>query len=345
MQRPVMDPTFVDLTQPKKRRMRIWHWIVNTLVKIARWFGRSLMSNPLAVRKPEEPQDSIVKVLVRMAISWAIFLPALTALLAAGFVAVGTHPAPPAVLLDPNCQGCYFDSITFSSEDGTSLSGWMVPALDARRVINERDKILRSHRPGIVLVHDYGQSPQQMLSLVKPLHDEGMNVLVVSLRGSGSARVTGETFGLKEAGDVAAAVDVLRHTPFVDANRIAVAGIGSGANATMIAAAKDPTIKALIVANPLKSCDEAIIARIAPHDPWLDWMEPICRHAFELMYGVNADDLNYDRCSSVLKSKPSLLFDTGDAYAFANRDNIHQIREFCRAKLQTQDRPAIGSAR
>ena len=345
MQRPVMDPTFVDLTQPKKRRLKIWHWIVNAIVKTARWFGRSLMSNPLAVRKPDDPRPSIVHVLVRMAISWAIFIPVLTALLAAGFVAVGTHPSPPALLLDPNCQGCYFDSVSFNSEDGTQLTGWMVPALDARRVINEREKILRSHRPGIVLVHDYGQSPQQMLSLVRPLHEEGLNVLVVSLRGSVSARATGETFGLKEAGDVAAAVDVLRHTPFVDGNRIAVAGIGSGANAAMIAAAKDPSIKALIVANPLKNCDEAINARVAPHDPWLNWLEPVCRHAFELMYGVNADDLNYDHCNHVLKSRPSLVFDTGDAYAFANLDNMHRIRDFCRMNLHTQDQGALGAAR
>jgi hypothetical protein len=72
-------------------------------------------------------------------------------------------------------------------------------------------------------------------------------------------------------------------------------------------------------------------------------MEPVCRHAFELMYGVNADDLNYDRCSHVLKSRPSLIFDTGDAYAFANRTNVQQIRDFCRANLHPQE--ALGSAR
>src|SRR5215469_18407780 len=118
MQRPVMDPTFVDLTEPKKRRVKIWQWTVATILKALRWFGRSLMSNPLAVRHPDEPRPSVIKVAVRMVICWAIFIPILVALVAAGFVLVGTRRPAPAMLLDPGCQGCYFESVDFDSSDG-----------------------------------------------------------------------------------------------------------------------------------------------------------------------------------------------------------------------------------
>ena len=342
MQRPVMDPTFVDLTLPQSRRVKYWHVLLNFL----KWFGRSLLNNPLAI-KPGDPakRPSIVRVLVRMAVSWIIFLPTLTGAMAAVFVVVGTHPTPPPAVLDPNGQGCYFDTVNFKAEDGTALSGWIVPAIDAHRVMSEREKLLRSHRPGIVLVHDFGQSPQQLLPLVKPLHDEGLNVLLVALRGSDGARTSGQTFGLKESKDVVAAVDLLKHTPFVDTNRIAVAGIGSGANAAMLAAVKDPSIKALIVANPLKSVDEAIVERVAPRQSWLKWTEPICRWTFELMYGVNADDLDYQHSSGVLKSKPSLVFDNANPYILTERSNLARIRTFCRQNLHTQDRAVLGSVR
>jgi hypothetical protein len=345
MQRPVMDPTFVDLTLPTSKRVKYWQ----VLLRVLKWFGRSLLNNPLAIRSPlasdGAKRPSIAKILVRMVVSWAVFLPVLTGLMAFALVVLATHPTPPPTILDPNSQGCFFDQVSFNSQDGTSLSGWLVPAIDAKRVLSERDKVLRSHRPGIVLVHDFGQSPQQLLPLVKPLHDEGLNVLVVALRGSGSARATGQTFGLNEAKDVAAAVGLLKQTPFVDSNRIALAGIGSGGNAAMLAAANDPSIKAIIIANPLKDCDQALSDRVAPHEQYLRWLEPVCRWTFELMYGVNSDDLNYQRSTLLIKSRPSLVFDSGSPYAFAERANIDRIRSFCRHNLHTEDHPSIGSAR
>jgi pimeloyl-ACP methyl ester carboxylesterase len=341
MQRPVMNPTFEQWEVKRAKFVICWHLVVQG----AKWLGRSLLRNPFAIAKTDEPRPSAVRVLVRMGISWAIFLPALTVVSAIGLVVQGTHPAPPPAVLDPNSQGCYFESVTITSEDGTELSGWMIPVVDARRVLAEKDKVLKSRRPAIALIHDLGQSPQQMLPLVKPLHDEGLNVLVVALRGCGTARTAGATFGIKEAADVSAAVALLRKTSFVDPNRIAVAGIGTGANAALLAAAKDPSIKTLVIANPLHNCDQAISARIAPRGSELAWMEPICRWTFELMYKVNSDDLNYDRSAPVLKSHPSLVFDTGNPYVFGEPRSIAQVRAFCRKTLATQDRPAFGSVR
>jgi hypothetical protein len=341
MQRPVMNPSFEKWEEKHSKIVAYWRY----LVMGTKWLGRSLLRNPFAIKKTEERRTSPWKVLLRMAVSWAIFLPSLTAVTCIVMVIQGTHPTPPPAVLDPNSQGCYFESVTFSGEDGTKLSGWLIPALDAHRVIIEKDKVLKSRRPAIVLAHDAGQSPQQMLALVKPLHEEGVNVLVVALRGSGIDRTAGVTFGIKEAGDVSAAVELLRKTTFVDATRIAVAGVGSGANAAMIAASKDPSIKSVIVANPLRDCDQAIIARVAPRGSQFKWMEPICRWTFELMYKVHAGELSYDRYSSVLNTHASLIFDTTDPYVFGSPRNVGKVRTFCRKTLATQDRPVLGSAR
>src|SRR4051794_29177023 len=125
MQRPVMNPTFVEFHHTTAKWATCWQYVVRG----GKWFGRSLLTNPFAVQKPEQPvaAESPVKVLVRVAVSWAILLPSLCVLSAVGLVTTGTHPAPPPALLDPNSQGCYFESVTFNSADGTELSGWLVP--------------------------------------------------------------------------------------------------------------------------------------------------------------------------------------------------------------------------
>jgi dienelactone hydrolase len=89
-----------------------------------------------------------------------------------------------------------------------------------------------------------------MLPLVRPLHDAGFVVMVVALRGCGASAPAGETFGLLESNDVKAAVAVLRKRPFVDPNRIAIVGVGAGANACVLAASEDAGIKALVLDHP-----------------------------------------------------------------------------------------------
>jgi len=342
MQRPVMDPTFVkDQAKAKRRGLPLLRWTIGA----ARWLGRSLLSNPLVVQRPDDPKrPSLVKVGVRMLVSWAVFLPLLTVGSAVTLVWLGTHPKSPPAITDPNSQACYFDPVSFASEDGAQLSAWLIPVIDAKRILLEKERVFHSRRPAIVLVHDYSESAQQMLPLVRPLHDEGVVVLDVSLRGSGSQTTGAQTFGLNEAKDIAAAVALLRHSTFVDPQRIAVAGIGTGANAALIAASRDSNIAAVVIFNPIKDCDAAIIQWVAPRRPSLNWMEPLCRRVFEVMYGVHAEDLTYDHYASVLKSRPTMLF-TGDSFVLHEANTINEVRAFCRRQLRTQEMPTLGTAR
>jgi hypothetical protein len=338
--RPMMDPTFVDEAEETSASAR-WR---RHLVSVLRWFGRALLQNPLSHYKPDEPRPSVVRVLLRAAACWAVLLPLLTVGLAVVLVNAGTRPAPPPAVLDPTSQGCYFDTVTFDSADGTSLTGWMIPVIDAHRVLAEKDKVLRWKRPGIVLVHDFGQSPQQLLPLAKPLHDEGLNVLLLGVRGLGTDKAVGQTFGIREAQDVAAAVTILRNTRFVDPKRVAVAGIGSGANAVLLAAERDPSISAIIIANPLTSCDAAITRYVAHDDTHLRWMRPLLLWTFELTYAVHADEVGYPKNAVAVRSRPILSFTDGDPLTFADADHQQKIREFCRTTLQPRERIILGSA-
>ncbi len=100
-------------------------------------------------------------------------------------------------------------------------------------------------RATVVLVHGYGGSQDELLPVASALHDGGFSVFSFDLRGSG--RSTGEvTFGAREQEDLTSVVDYLTARPDVDAERIGVVGFSMGAATSLMAAAQDTRIKAVV---------------------------------------------------------------------------------------------------
>jgi hypothetical protein len=346
MNRPMMDPTFVpDLVEAKRRHIPF----AQLIKRGAKWFWTWLLSNPLAIRKPGDERVAwpLMKVAIRAAVFWSIVLPILLSLVVLLNVYMGTHPSRMPIVAEPSSQGVYFESANLTSQDGTQLAAWLVPAIDARRVMEEKDRTLRLSHPAIVLVHDYGKTMQQMLPLVRPLHDEGIVVLVLGLRGSGtnSLAMAAQTFGLNESKDVQAAVDLLRQSAFVDGSRIAVVGVGTGANAALIAASHDPGIKAVVLADMLLNADGVIANKLSPNQRWLAWLRPVCRRMFELECGVDTNDLDSARYASLLKGHNVLQLLGKDGITGGDPATLTHIKLFCRAQLNTQAVPNLSSAR
>jgi pimeloyl-ACP methyl ester carboxylesterase len=345
MNRPMMDPTFVpDMVQAKRRHVPFGQ----LLKRGGRWFWTWLLSNPLAIRKPGDERVvwPLMKVAIRAAVFWTILLPILLSLVVVLCVYMGTHPSRMPIVAEPSSQGVYFEPANLASTDGTQLAAWLVPAIDARRVVEEKDRTLRLSHPAIVLVHDYGKTMQQMLPLVRPLHDEGIVVLVLGLRGSGTnSLMAAQTFGLNESKDVLAAVDMLRQSAFVDGKRIAVAGVGTGANAALIAAAQDPGIKAVVLADLLPNGDGEVANKLSPSQRWLAWLRPVCRRMFEFECGVDMDELDSGRYASLLNSHHVLRLARQEGITSGDATTVTRIKLFCRAQLGTQALPSLGSAR
>ena len=331
-----MDPLFVKPFEAPKRR-----WAVTRLVvAVLGWIGRTLISRPLAIYRPGQESRAFrpLHEFMRAAAYQAMFLPLALSLTAALLVYIGTHPSVPTISLDPGSAGVYFDQVTLSSEDGTALSAWFAPVVDAGRVLAQKERIIRTKDPAIVLVHDFGQTPQQLLPLVAPLHEEGVAVMVVGLRGTGAAKLAGQTFGLNESADVRAAVDYLRGCVQIDGSRIAIMGVGTGATAALLAAQRDPSIKALVVADAAKNVDEMIDRRVAPKQAWVKWMKPMCKWAFEICYRVTADDMSYDRLSKVTQAHPTLTLPNGsESTEYFNKKTIARVQWFVHKQLKSTD--------
>jgi pimeloyl-ACP methyl ester carboxylesterase len=357
MKRPVMNPSYLDEDhKPSPRKQSRWR-AVQTVLKFVWRIVRVLFTDVLRRNKSKvrdetgTPTSRFLKaVLYRL-----MFVPTVVAILVCVFVVTATHPKAAPGLMDPSSQGVYYDPVEMLSLDGTKLEGWIVPVLDARKVLAQGNEVLHTRHAAIVLVHDFGATRQQVLPLVAPLHDAGYVVLAINLRGRGPSVGVGCTFGLNESQDVRAAVELLRRRKFVDPQSIGVLGIGTGATAALIAAEHDPAIAALVLDHPVRQFGDVLETRIGPRQPWLGWVRPFCKMAFEIAYKVNAEDMNMTRFAGVMQAKPVLLIDEGGEGTASGMTpgRVKQVVQFLRKNLVARprttasllQREAVGSVR
>lgn len=355
MQRPVMNPMFMEekdgpaggskrkLSVKKRILQFVWTWLFRGLKLAKRLLFTNLFKLDRARLRVEDgtPVQRFIRgVMYRLA-----FVPIILALFVTTLVFAVTHPPRTMIDADPLVQGVYYDPVNFLSEDGTRLEGWLVPVYDAKKVLEEKERALHKKHPAIVLVHDYTGTRQQMLPLVPQLHEAGMVVLVVGLRGTGSSGASAHTFGLREAMDVRAAVDMLRRRAYVDPARVSVMGMGTGANAAVIAAAQDGRIASLILDRPIESFEAAIQNRLGEDERWVRMLMPLFKWTFEAMYHVDADDLNVGAFAATTSSRPTLRFAGTGAIAPYHAQNADGVMQFLRAHKVTGERakPAMAS--
>jgi len=351
MQRPMMHPVFraEDVTPVKKKTPKWKLFFTDTIFGFFKKIIKSLLSSPvrLGSRRSDAPEKPPLAARFLKGLAYrALFLPILLVLSTSTLVFTGTHPSVVYSATDPNSFGTYAEGITFESEDGTHLDGWIAPVIDAHAIVEKRERALRTKHPAVVLVHDFGQPPQTLLPLFQPLHEDGLVVVAMGLRGctSSTLQTAGQTFGLHEALDVKAACDLLREQPFVDGSRIAIVGIGSGATAAVIAAKNDPQIKATVLIDPLSDPTEVLRRHVGPNKPMLTWMQPLCKWTFELGYRVDAEEMAIDRFPEVTKMRPSLtLSSEGDSNYLTNKKALNQIRDFLCDKLRLEKNPGKGN--
>ena len=142
------------------------------------------------------------------------------------------HAHPPRRISWLEKTALQFREVTFKSRDGLTLFGRFVPG---------------RNKTTILLVHDLGQAGQDMLFYAEVLADAGFGIFMFDLRAHGSSDGDTSTNGLREAEDVAGAVDYLLHRIDVNGQRIGALGIGLGAQALLRGALQVENIRAMVL--------------------------------------------------------------------------------------------------
>ena len=123
------------------------------------------------------------------------------------------------------------ERVTFRGGDGTALAGTFFRGETART---------------IVLSHGYGDNQVQMLPYADFLHQAGFTVFTYDMRNRGQSGGDAVTIGARESSDLVSAVDYLAARPDVDAHNIGAFGLSLGGAVTILAAARDTRMKAVV---------------------------------------------------------------------------------------------------
>lgn len=125
-----------------------------------------------------------------------------------------------------------FREVTFESRDRLTLFGRFLPSRNGATIL---------------VLHGLGSASNNMLIYAEFLAQAGFGVFMIDLRAHGSSDGDTSTYGLREADDVAGAVDYLLHRIDVNGQRIGVLGISLGAQAALRGALKTEHLRALVL--------------------------------------------------------------------------------------------------
>jgi alpha-beta hydrolase superfamily lysophospholipase len=137
-----------------------------------------------------------------------------------------------------------YEDVAFPTADGLTLRGWFVPAEQA-------------DAPAVLYAPATSHDQRSGLSLVPAFHAAGYHVLLFSYRGHAlsDGKRWGFTYGDAESRDVDAAARFLHETKSI--RRIAAIGHSVGAVSSILSAARNPQIGAVVAIAPFNCVAEA----------------------------------------------------------------------------------------
>ncbi|GIK43138.1 MAG: alpha/beta hydrolase [Chloroflexota bacterium] len=147
------------------------------------------------------------------------------------YVEATVRPAPSSLCcLTPDDINFNYETVTFTSEDKVTLSGWYIPS---------------RNRAAVILLHGYGANRLEMLTRAEFLARHGYGVLLYDLRGHGESGGTLRTNGWLDVQDVVAALGFLQSREDIDPHRLGILGFSVGGQVALRAAAQNELLKAV----------------------------------------------------------------------------------------------------
>ena len=153
----------------------------------------------------------------------------------------------------------------------------------------------------IVLTHGYGGNQDEMLPVADALHRSGFTVFTYNLRSE-------VTFGANEQDDLISVVDYLSGRPDVDAERIGALGFSMGGATTIIAAAREPRIKAVVADSAWRTAKSWLRPSWNPRDHF----SRLSLKFAEWRAGIDLDKLRPVDSIRALGGRPVLLIHGSD---------------------------------
>lgn len=180
---------------------------------------------------------------------------------------------------NPAAYGLQYEDVEFVSRGGdVTLKGWYIRG--------------ESHRPTLIFVHGIGsvRSGNKMVDLAYRLVSRGFSVLMFDLRCHGDSGGELISAGYFERQDMLGAFDFLLKQG-IPSECIGVIGFSMGAATTILAAAEEPAICALVADSPYAKASDLIATETARRTVFPEWISPMFIPGVKVMarvlYGID----------------------------------------------------------
>lgn len=140
--------------------------------------------------------------------------------------------AAPRIVEMERPEGLPWLEVKVPTANDKNLYGWFIPA--------------GARRPALVVMHGWGGNAGMMLPLAAPLHAAGYSLLLVDARCHGQSDDDSFASLPRFAEDIEAALVWLAGRPEVDPLALGVIGHSVGAGAALLAASRQPSIRAVV---------------------------------------------------------------------------------------------------
>jgi pimeloyl-ACP methyl ester carboxylesterase len=200
--------------------------------------------------------------------------------------------------LTPAAFDVPFEDVSFPARDAVSLSGWWVPAPQAKGTV--------------ILVHGLNRSRIEMVRKTPFLHRLGWNAVLFDLRRHGKSGGTLRSLGFHERDDVLGALDLAeRRGP----GPVVVWGVSFGAAASVLAAAEEPLIAAVVCDSSYRSLRDTAWHHLALFRRFAWWLRfvPVWPTADEAVFWMgrrgsfDPDALDVVAAARRLGDRPALF--------------------------------------
>ncbi len=215
---------------------------------------------------------------------------------------------------NPSRLGLSYEDVSFpAARDGVTLRGWYVKAGNSDRCV--------------IMVHGDGYHRADptigLLEIAKGLTEHGYNVLMFDLRGhgeSGEGRLTG---GYYERRDVLGAIAYVRGRGVLP-QHIGVLGFSMGAAASLLAAAEDKELPALVTDSCWADIMDLIKSEVARRPYMPRFLTPVIPGIAKIVYGVNVEEAQPLQAVTKIAPRP-IFFIHGEADRKIPVDNARRL--------------------
>ena len=240
--------------------------------------------------------------------------------------ALMAYMPPEPITETPAALGLAYRNVAFTSrEDHLLLRGWFIPGvLPDGRLTAKRT---------IIVVHGAGSNRADpssgLLTLEGALARRGFAVLAFDMRGMGQSTPAPFTYGYFEQRDVLGAVDFLRsgvppYPALGHPQAIGGLGFSMGANVLLLAAAREPAIRAVVADSAYADPVAIVYDELPRHSGLPAVMTPGVLLAAHVLYGVDFYGIRPLDAVARLAPRP-VLFISGTADTIIRASNTQRL--------------------